>query len=242
MIPLIGAINSFSRCGDVPTNDPFADDVVLHLKGDGDNGSTNFIDETCETVISGGNVEISTAESKYGGSSIYFSGANKQYLLFLNNSLTFPSDFTIEAWVNLTQYNSGTINYKHVILVLASNNSNVLAAFNIGGESNVLQFGQFGGVTVKGSTTVSLNTWHHVAVSRKGSTVNLFLDGVLDGSDSIGTAFNTISQGHTGWGDALDSGDESARRFRGYIDSFRVTSGVARYDTNFDPETDTYLN
>ena len=62
--------------------DPFAANVVLFLKGNGSNGSTNIIDSspTPKTISVFGTAQISTAQSKYGGSSLYFDGTNNCFI------------------------------------------------------------------------------------------------------------------------------------------------------------------
>jgi hypothetical protein len=57
-----------------------------------------------ETV---GNAQISTTQSKFGGSSLYFDGTGDQLLGTTSPNLIFGTgDFTIEAWVYQTQRNS----------------------------------------------------------------------------------------------------------------------------------------
>ena len=56
--------------------DPYFNNVSLLLRGNGINGSTTIIDEsaTPKTVTVYGNAQISTAQSKFGGASIYLDG------------------------------------------------------------------------------------------------------------------------------------------------------------------------
>jgi hypothetical protein len=75
--------------------------VVLLLEGDGTDGSTNIIDSspTPKTITRFGDTKISTTQSKYGGSSIYFDGSG-DYLSIPANSSTHLNleDFTIECF------------------------------------------------------------------------------------------------------------------------------------------------
>jgi hypothetical protein len=59
-----------------PSEDPYYGNVSLLLRGNGTNGSTTIIDSSPspKTVTAFGNAQISTAQSKFGGSSIAFDG------------------------------------------------------------------------------------------------------------------------------------------------------------------------
>src|ERR1035437_572304 len=66
--------------------------VTLLLHGDGTNGSTAFTDSSSlgQTVTGNGSAQISTAQSKWSGASIYFNGSS--YLSVTGNpGLTFDS-------------------------------------------------------------------------------------------------------------------------------------------------------
>ena len=92
-------VNPYSFAS-APTDPNFAN-VSLLLHGDGANNSTTFTDSSSNnfTLSRVGDVKISTTQSKFGGSSIFFDGAG-DYLTLANNSVfTFPSSFTVEAWV-----------------------------------------------------------------------------------------------------------------------------------------------
>ena len=57
--------------------DPYRSQVSLLLHGDGANGSTTIVDSSPspKTVTAVGNAQISTTQSKFGGSSLAFDGA-----------------------------------------------------------------------------------------------------------------------------------------------------------------------
>ena len=88
-----------------------------------------------------------------------------------------------------------------------------------------------------GATTVTHNTWHHVAFVRDGTTLRLFLDGVSQGTASFTGAIDTISE-------TLSIGFDNAgsRYFNGNIDEVRITKGVARYTANFTPPNVAFPN
>ena len=59
-----------------PPTDEYFGDVSLLLYGDGTNGSTAIVDSSSINHAIGvnGNAQISTTQSKFGGSSMYFDG------------------------------------------------------------------------------------------------------------------------------------------------------------------------
>ena len=81
--------------------DPYFSNVSLLLHGDGTNGSTTIIDSSPlpKTVTAFGNAQISTAQSKFGGSSIAFDGTGDSLTI---PAITFAGDFTLEAWLYKT--------------------------------------------------------------------------------------------------------------------------------------------
>ncbi|WP_168674478.1 LamG-like jellyroll fold domain-containing protein, partial [Hymenobacter artigasi] len=88
---------------------------------------------------------------------------------------------TIEAWVYPTTGSNGVIfNYGTATSNLRSGLIIISGKLYYVGENNDLQ----------GTTTLSLNRWHHVAATYDGTTLRLYLDGVLD-RQGILSAFNT---------------------------------------------------
>jgi hypothetical protein len=219
-------LNNKRRRGSVITNaDPYWDNVVLFLKGDGENDSTDIIDSSPnpKTVDRFGNAKISTDQSKYGGSSLYF-GASNDYLSISNIGTNDP--FTLEFWGYFTStankgiFQFGILDSTLKKYYLYVNNSNIL----LGGT----EFSTIG-------QPVVINTWYHVAVVRNTSTVRMYVNGnsSVERTTSpnveglpliIGTRFQSTLYGLTG-----------------YLDSIRLTN-LARYTTDFNPETDTYLD
>ena len=209
--------------------------VSVLLLGNGSNGSTTFTDSSSSpfTFTGNGAAEISTTQSKFGGASIFLPSSTASYLSTTSDSsLSLDGDFTIEAWI----YNTGGGTYRPIIGSGKTGWGGGAFAVDIyaGGANPVLTLQQHSGAaTLTGTTALSLNTWHHVAVTRSGSTVRLFVDGVQDGSTSTTGTYdfgnnNTFYVGNHGW---------DSNEYHGYIDDLRITKGVARYTANFTPPT-----
>lgn len=211
--------------------DPYASNVVLYLKGNGVNNSTDIIDSSSnpKTISIFGNAKISTASSKYGGSSLSFDGTGASYLtVAASNDFVFTGDFTVESWINW----SGTyINTGVVVCGTGAVSEDQLGLFFVSGQHSFYGYGS-NVITISNLA----NNWHHLAVSRNGSNLKTFLNGSL--IDTVTNKTNTIGSLNT-----MYIGRRSdAHYFSNYIDSLRITKGVGRYTANFNPETDTYLS
>ena len=90
-------------------------------------------------------------------------------------------------------------------------------------------------------TTVSADTWYHVAVTRSGNTWKLFLNGTAE--DTITNSGSiTSANGDRFVIGALAGGNFSADLYMdGYIEDVRVTIGHARYTSNFTAPTTAHL-
>jgi hypothetical protein len=191
--------------------------VSLLLHGDGANGSTTIVDNspTPKTVTAVGNAQISTAQSKFGGSSIAFDG-NGDYLQVTIEALG-VSDYTIEAWLYYAA--SAT---KRVLQV--TGNQNNIEQFTDGR----IRFFDGSSVYDTAASTAPSNTWYHFAFSRSGSTGRLF----VNGQQALSFSTSVNATGGLWW-----IGGITNNHWQGYMDDFRLTKGVARYTSNFTPPT-----
>jgi hypothetical protein len=181
-----------------------------------------------ETV---GGAQISTAQSKFGGSSMYFDGTGDWLLLPASPNNYLTGDLTVEFWVYPNNISNNPI-------VLGFNNTTIYdwVQFNnniqmgVGTNSTML-------VSTSAGNTVPLNTWSHVALTRNGSTWKIFINGVSQVITVTGTA--TSAWGSTTVPMRVGSGVYLTTDYslNGYIDDLRVTKGFARYTANFTAPT-----
>jgi hypothetical protein len=211
--------------------------VVLLLHMDGADQSTAFVDVKGKTIAVAGNAKQVTAQKKFGTASAYFDGDGDA--IGAGVSLIASEDYTIEGWFFpisysssvawgryiYSQYDSATDFTNRFLLGFKEDNSNKLYAFR-NGDGELL-----------GATTVTLNAWHHFALTRQGTARRLFLDGVLD---ATGTTSGSLSSSVSRIGGCLYNG-EILGGFHGYLDEIRITKGLARYTANFTPPTAAFL-
>lgn len=205
--------------------------VVLLLHGDGANGSTTFTDRSPvpKTVTPFGNANISSAQSRFGGSSIYFDGSGDYLRTASHSDFNFSSgDFTIELWVfaiilasqpYIVQFYGGVTSQRFAIQILSS-----------GVPSLYVESGGSGG-SYASSVGISAGTYSHIALCKSGATTRLFVDGVLGYTGTPSQAYPNVSC-LVEFGAAVAA---SVAYLNGYLNDIRITKGVARYTSAFTP-------
>lgn len=215
-----------------PPADPYWNNVAVLLKGNGPNGSMSFVDSTGKQTWnfagSGNRPVVSTADSKFGGSSMYFSDG---MYLASNSGVPFGTgDFTIEFWakrLSATDTSSGNkedffgadgwylggIRYGYF-----DNGYNFQPMSWCTATSNNCY--AYGRMVTTGAPAVVFNQWQHVAVTRQGDTFRFYVDGAKKGEVVLTSTYSM---------DAASTIMRIGKRFVGYVDDFRVTTGVARY-------------
>jgi hypothetical protein len=209
--------------------DPYRSQVSLLLHGDGANGSTTITDSspTPKTVTAVGNAQISTAQSKFGGSSIAFDGNGDYLTIPASADFSFGTEnFTVEFWY----YHLGGTDKG---LFANNSGSGVGVNFLVGALGSFRIYnGTSGGNVADFSASPALNTWQHVAVVRQNGTVTLYVSGAASGTANwAGVNAGNVATFSVG------AAYGNARFANGYMDEFRVTKNIARYTSNFTPPT-----
>ncbi len=217
--------------------DPYRNNVVLHLPMTGENNSTTFTDVSqSPKTMTPTNAIISTAQSKWGSSG-YF--PNKTAYLSTPNvsSLQLHSgDYTVELWAYFL-----TVPSASALMANRFYGSGDVFPFSLafgtpgslGGISgSVLYFGYYNGnwYGVFTDFTPSINTWYHIAATRSGNAIKVFVDGVPRASMTISSQPGAPTQEWVigrRWDNNGDIGID------GYLQDLRITTGIARYTDAF---------
>jgi hypothetical protein len=198
---------------------------------DGTNNSTSFSDSSTspKAVSSQGDAKVSTAHSKFGGASLTLDGSGDYLQINSSNDLAFGTgDFTVELYVRLNSLGSQYTGFVNTQANLWSANA---SKWYFGHQQGYgLVFGRHS-TSDKAYTawTPSLNTWYHVAASRKNGVMYLAIDGVNKAVTNSST-FNGVSLDM----DKFTIGVIASPFYTdGFIDEVRVTKGEALYTNNF---------
>ena len=196
-----------------------------------------IIDATGKNVLETvGNAQISTTQSKFGGSSMYFDGTDDRLSIPSSPNLDFGSgDFTIECWAYNTAWDVDQNQlFERGRFTVGKSYRGWMKATQIVLEVNLsgTATGTYTGLTA--TVTNNLNQWYHVAFVRSGSNFYIFRDGVQVATTTSSASIFTTTEA-LAVGGAADGNNNIM--MNGYIDDFRITKGVARYTTTFTPPT-----
>jgi hypothetical protein len=201
--------------------DSYANNVSLLLDGE------SLIDKSANarTFTAAGGAAVSTANKKFGNSSIYCTGSSS-YIYNSSFNSSFSGDFTIEFWAYHNSFSSVNI------LIHIGNESSGRHAMFINSSGKVQVDLYFVGVIGTFNTTISTGTWSHYVLTRSGTTVKLFVNGTLDSATiSVSGTFGNANGVYIGAASTAVNGSNA------YFDDIRITSGISRYTASFTPPT-----
>jgi len=186
----------------------------------------NFaLDTENQTFDAVGDAALSTAQFKFGGSSLELDGtgdyieSNRDYTLGLG-------DWTFETFVRFNNF-SGFQYIWDSSENVGSNDSPILyiTATNI-----IFKFGG-GASQIDVAHNLSTDTWHHIAVTRDGRDYEIYIDG-----NSVGTNTDTLDQDIPSTVYTIGAAFGGGLASDGYFDETRISTSV-RYTSNFTPPT-----
>jgi len=204
-----------------PTEPLSSSGAALHVVGT----DANIYDstQTVKPVTLVGNTTASTTRAKYTTSSIYMDGTGYVELPAGSINISGSQDYTIEGWINFNSI-GGDQGIFHVNW--PGNNLELIMAYWNGWTTYIN-----GSLAQDTSVTPTTNQWYHIAVSRESGTVRVFLDGnIIRTVNSDTTAMENMGLVIGGYVSTSYLSDA-------YFEDWRVTTGLARYTTNFTPPT-----
>ena len=160
---------------------------------------------------------ISSGQSKFYGQSAYFDGAADDVQYYSPGVLA--GDFTVEFWYYATSV-VGTKNF------FTWGDGSWKNLRNTGGTWQIETASNSGGVTASGN--IVSNSWTHFAISRSGSSVRFFSNGI-----QIGTTQTTTATWGTAEGFRIGRrSTQPSEDFQGYLQDFRIYE-YAKYTKDF---------
>ena len=205
------------------SQDTYINNVSLMLDGESLNDSSQN-----GFTITNSNVTVSSAQYKYGNSSLYFNGTTSYLSLNGESAFSFGTgDFTIETW-----YYPSDTNTEDTIYDTRPLNTNSSSYFTLRRKSDGSLSLLVSGIDlITGGATTS--SWQHVALCRSSGTTRLFLNGTQVGSSTFSLSY-AITAGRPFIGAESYTPSNNTFTLTGYLDNFRVTK-AARYTANFTP-------
>jgi len=209
--------------------DPYFRNVSLLLNDTGTNGQQNntFLDSSTNnfTITRNGTPTQGSVTPYWpdGQWSNSFSGT-QYFVLGGQSAFSFNADFTVEMFFYLNGAGTGT---PKLYESRGSGQEGAYVTIEHSGTSLVFRMDSAARIT----TTVTYNTWNHVAVVRSGTTITMYLNGVSAGTyTKSGTLLVGTSRPCIGAYPGFDN-------LNGYVSNLRVVKGTAIYTSNFTPST-----
>ena len=248
-IDYLGAFGS--TVGDV-----YFPQTKLLLPFDGANGATTTNDSSDENrTITLAGADISTAQSKFGGSSLSVTNGSVSNICSWETAVALGTSFTVEFWFRRT----GSIALYSIAGGCALNNTShgsggvcgLLFGYHAPNTaaSKLLMYASSNGSSWNQVSAAQisdfpvLNTWEHRALVRNGANWHYYVNGTrtyttsAGGSAALWTGGSKCNIGRVWYGSANAPGAVG-----GNYDDFRITNGVARYSGgSFTPPSTAHL-
>jgi hypothetical protein len=235
MLPGIAGIAGLLASAAPGATDPhFASTVVL-LSFDGANGSTTFTDGSFAArgnANATGDSQVVTAFKKFGTGSARLDG-NLDSIAFTDHAdFTLSGDFTLEGWFSFDTTVLGSIQTLVAHYNTTSNQRGYWWRYRGDLATDALEFigsadGSTTATVTTGNWTPVADTFYFLVLERSGTTFRQYVDGVM-----LSKATNAISLFDASGQFIIGQTGNLANTLRGNVDEFRLTLGVARYDSD----------
>lgn len=238
-LPIRNTTDDGSITDDTFRTDANKADLVLALPFNTTGG-----DVSSDISGTGGNKVATTIGSPFAsdersifyGKSQKFSGGD-DYISFSDvNDWYFNGDFTVEGWV---WFDANPTSSEAIIsqwLTDGGSSRNFAIYHKEDGSIEAIQSRSTGNHNVSTSKSLVNDRWYHVAMVLSGTTLSLYLDGLLQQSTTVtGSANNSGMKLMVG---AEDNGSGSGAYIlqnTSYFQDFRIYKGVAKYTADFTP-------
>ncbi len=227
-------LNSFIS---TEVRDIYASNTVFLLKNNGVSSATNttFLDSASSpnTVTKTGNVSYGSFSPFLNETSRYFNGSNTYFSIPDSDTFNFGSgDFTVEFWAKTTTSSDSTA---HPVFNQSASGASSDSSIFVGFGTNASVYVSSGTGWTYNATSSGIacndNEWHHIAAVRTGTSLRIYVDGILRGSTTLAGGFtlgNSTRLVEIGY-------QTSGSYYVGWASNLRVVKGTAVYTSNFTP-------
>ena len=223
--------------------DEYFNRVTLLLNTSSTNGAQNntFLDSSTNnfTITRNGNTTQGTfTPFSQTGWSNYFNGSSDYLTTNSSTALNLSTnDFTVECFVNVTTA-SNQIVIAGVNAAAGTGSWQLQLNYS---SAQVRFFCKYGGGNALDATfgtgNIPANAWNHIAVTRSGANLRVFLNGTQIGTTNttLGTSSIDAAGANYKIGQTVDA--YPGWYLSGYLSNIRVVIGTALYTSNFTPNT-----
>ena len=134
-------------------------------------------------------------------------------------------DFALEMWI-----------FPHVVqskTLYDGRRASSDNAMHIDLSSNVVRYMTNNNARITGSSTIAVNSWHHISVERASGSTKLYVNGVQEGSTYSDNNDLVAKLNRPIIGSSYNMGST----FKGYISNLRLCKGHTVYGAAFTPPT-----
>ena len=225
---------SISVTTDETKADPYAwkNVLALPLLGNKEDVSTSInCTSSTRAVSASGNAAAAYESSNFYDGSFEFDGSG-DYLDVTESDNCFDfgtGDFTIELWALLENSNDLIGTACNSVFLGSGKSGWVIRRFDSGIKFNYQSNSSWIFENTFGSEGAK-DKWNHIAITREGSTIRCFSNGVQQGSDYTSSTNIVSTEGYCRVGGGYGS---TSLLVDGYIQDVRIYKGVAKYTSDF---------
>jgi hypothetical protein len=192
--------------------------------------NNNITDDNGRTWTNNGSATFDATNKKFGTHAISFNGTNQWVDTPASDDFSFGNDdFTIDFWMRPTTV--GTLVYLFTDYAVSGYYSIYLRRTT----GNLLELNVSGNSSISSTTTLSINTWYHIAVIKFNGVLQLYVNGNVEAYQFISVTKRCVNNFTIG-----RFGQSASNYFSGQIDEFRIVKGKAMYTADFTPPTAEY--
>lgn len=179
-------------------------------------------------------IEVSdgTSYQTYNSDGVFVPSINNDYSFSLDGTddhaevtgsseIQISNPLTISAWIYLTA--NASFNNIRTVISWGSAAQGQGRFFGVTGTGNNLSFQSYQS-SVTSTSSLSLNTWYHVAATVTTGETKLYINGSLDTTGS--NTLNSFTYGKTHIGELYYSASTAARHFAGNMDELALFNSV----------------
>ena len=176
-----------------------------------------------KTLTANGDAQLSTAQKKFGTTSLLLDGTGDYVSLASSNDFGFGTGaFSINFWVRLDAIGGTAQNLLDMRAGSASD-----TAVRLYTTSGNLYFDVGGTAQITANSALSATTFHHIVIDRSGTSTKLFVDGTQVGTYSDSNNYGNIKPL------VIGAAYDGSNATDGHIDDFRVVKGTSVYQSAF---------